>query len=317
MKNKITFLWVHPSDENYVKEHFSTAKIFHDIPQWEKLTKEVWGTEILSCLTIHKLKKEVLEKLWNLKAIFTRSVGFDHIDLDFCREKWIKVCNVPDYGSHIISEHVFALILSEARHVIEWNRRTKEWHFACRKDLKWISLRGKTLWIIWTGKIWIQTARIASLGFRMNTIAYDKFENKTAAEEMWFTYTSFEEVLKQSDIISIHAPLLPETFHLIDKKAIKKMKDWVILINTSRWELVDSEALIEWLESGKIRFAWIDVIENESKPELSEKLLKMHNLIATPHIWAFTDEAVKTQFDVSFANIKRFLNWEKLENQVV
>lgn len=314
---KTTFLWVHPTDEGYVKSKFPNAKIFHDLPQWDSLIEEVKDAEILSVIVMNKMTKEVLEKLPNLKIILTRSVWLDHIDIDFCKEKWIKVCNIPDYWSYIISELAFWLMLSAMRHITEYDKLTDKWIYDFQLEARWRCLRWKTLWIIWTWKIWLNTAWIWSKWFQMNVVAYDKFPNKQAEKEYWFSYVSLDELLEKSDVISLHIPSFPETFHMINEETISKMKTWVVLINTSRWEIVDSDALYESLKSWKISFAWIDVIEDEAHAEKSKKLLSLKNVIATPHIWAYTEEAIKNRFDATFENVDNFLNWKELENRVV
>jgi len=314
---KITFIWIHPLDDNYIKSKFPNAQVYHDLAQWKDLIDEIKNTEILSVIVLNKLTKAVLGKLPKLKIILTMSVWLDHIDLDFCKKKWIKVCNIPDYWSHIISELVFWLMLSAMRHIAEYDKMTDKWIYDFHLEARWNSLRWKTLWVIWTWKIWLKTIWIWSKWFQMNVIACDKFPNKTAEKEYWFSYVWFDELIKKSDIISLHTPSLPSTFHLINSEVISKMKKWVVLINTSRGEIVDSDALCSALKSWQISFAWIDVIENEANIEKSKELLSLKNVIATPHIWAYTEEAIKNRFDATFVNIDNFLNWKELENEVI
>lgn len=314
---KIAFLWVHPLDDKSIKINFPKAKIFHDLSQSNSKIDEIKNVEILSVFIINKLPKNILEKLPNLKIIFTRSVWVDHIDLDFCKKKWIKVCNIPDYGSHIISELAFWLMISAMRHISEYDKSTSKWIYDFEKEARWKSLRWKTLWIIWTWKIWLNAIWIWKNWFQMNVIAYDKFQNKSAEKEYWFSYVSLDELLKKSDIISLHIPHFPETFHMINKENIAKMKTWVVLINTSRWEIICSKSLLNWLKSWKISFAGIDVIEDETHCENSKELLSLKNVIATPHIWAYTEEAIKNIFDATFKNISNFLEWKKLENEII
>ena len=313
---KIAFIGVEKEDEPYIKTRHGNADIYYKLTQ-DEIVEKLQDIQILSIFILHKFDKDILSKLPNLKIILARSVWTDHIDLGYCKQNGIKVVHVIDYWAHVIAEHVYALLLTTVRRVIECDKRTWVCNFTYDSSLKWISLKWKTLWVLGTWKIWMQVVRIGWLWFQMNVLACDNYENKEAEKELGFKYASWiDEVLSKSDFISINIPLLPQTRHLIDKKAISKMKDGVIIINTARWAIVDTEALIEGLNSWKIAKACLDVIEDEDDPKKHRELLEHPNAIVSPHTAFYTKSAVKKQYDDTFRNIENFVAWEELENQL-
>jgi D-lactate dehydrogenase len=220
---KIVFLEVESADEALIQQNFPEALIEPKVLSEDELIQKYKDAEVLCPFIYTKITKKVIDALPNLKLIITRSVGYNHIDLIATQERDIPVCNVPDYGAHAIAEHVFALLLSSVRWVKEGDSRV-ELNYFDFKGLRGISLKGKTLGLIGTGKIGKNVARIASLGFLMDVIASDPYPDEDAARECHFKYVSQDEIWKQSDIISLHAPLLDSTHHMINKNSIKKMK---------------------------------------------------------------------------------------------
>jgi D-lactate dehydrogenase len=314
---KITFLEVEKEDENKVKDKFPEAEIFNNILSEEEIIKNCQETEILSVFIYSKITKKVFENLPKLKQIATRSVGYDHIDLKTAKEKGVAICNVPDYGAHAIAEHVFALLLSGIRRISEGEERVeKEFEFDF-KGLRGVTLKGKTLGIIGTGKIGKNVARIASLGFLMDVVAYDPFPDENVARENHFKYVELDEVWKNSDIISLHCPLLEETKHLVNQETIGKMKDEVIIINTSRGGVIKTSDLLEGLSSGKISYAVLDVLEHEKNIKNNKKLLEMPNVVITPHVAFYADDSMNKMYEDAFQSIERFLKKEKLIHQVL
>jgi len=314
---KITFLEVEKEDENKVKDKFPEAEIFNNILSEEEIIKNCQETEILSVFIYSKITKKVFENLPKLKQIATRSVGYDHIDLKTAKEKGVVICNVPDYGAHAIAEHVFALLLSGIRRISEGEERVeKEFEFDF-KGLRGVTLKGKTLGIIGTGKIGKNVARIASLGFLMDVVAYDPFPEENTARENHFKYVELDEVWKNSDIISLHCPLLEETKHLVNQETIGKMKDEVIIINTSRGGVIKTSDLLEGLSSGKISYAVLDVLEHEKNIKNNKKLLEMPNVVITPHVAFYADDSMNKMYEDAFQSIERFLKKEKLIHQVL
>jgi len=314
---KITFLEVEKEDENKVKDKFPEAEIFNNILSEEEIIKNCQETEILSVFIYSKITKKVFENLPKLKQIATRSVGYDHIDLKTAKEKGVVICNVPDYGAHAIAEHVFALLLSGIRRISEGEERVeKEFDFDF-KGLRGVTLKGKTLGIIGTGKIGKNVARIASLGFLMDVVAYDPFPDENVARENHFKYVELDEVWKNSDIISLHCPLLEETKHLVNQETIGKMKDEVIIINTSRGGVIKTSDLLKGLSSGKISYAVLDVLEHEKNIKNNKKLLEMPNVVITPHVAFYADDSMNKMYEDAFQSIERFLKKEKLIHQVL
>ena len=209
----ITFLEVEPSDEILVKNQFPDAQIITHVCDEDAIIEECKNSEILSIFIYSPVTKKVIEALPNLKLIVTRSVGYDHIDLKAAQKKGIKVCNVPDYGAHVIAEHVFALLLSTIRCVKEGDDRVEQCHFDFH-GLRGVALKGKTMGIVGTGKIGKNVARIASMGFLMNVIAYDPYPDKEAAREYHFQYVdSLDEIWKESNIKYTHMFFIPLALH--------------------------------------------------------------------------------------------------------
>lgn len=251
--------------------------------------QEDFEAEIISIKTSSQASQENLSKFKNLKRLITRTVGQDHIDMDYCKKKGIEVKNILDYGSFNIAEHAFALLLSLTRNIISSQKDIKNGKFSFEGHLSF-SLKGKVIGVIGTGRIGLEMIKRA-VGFEMKVLAYDVFKNEEAAKNLGFRYVSLEDLLKDSDVISLHVPLLPETKHIINKKSISKMKDGVILINTARGEIVDTNALIEQID--KFRFIGLDVLEGERGFDKNNKLLKFKNVLITPHVAFYSDSSVK------------------------
>ncbi len=291
----------------------------------EENADEVKDADIISVFIYSKVSKEVISKIPNLKLITTRSTGFDHIDIEFAKSKGIVVSNVPHYGENTVAEHTFALILALSRNIHKAYVNTVRGKFSI-EGLMGFDLKDKTIGIIGTGRIGMHTIKIAK-GFGMNVIAYDLYPNKFMAEFLGFKYVSFEELLKKSDIISLHAPYTKQTHHLINKDNIKIIKRGALLINTARGGLVETEALLEALDKGILAGAGLDTFEGEEfviedtmvissqypAEELraliiNSRLMQMDNVVFTPHIAFFSKEAVKRIVDTTIENINAFLN---------
>lgn len=314
-QKNIYFFEVEDQDKEKVLSEFPDAKIFKE-PFSDKVIDKCKDAEILCGMIYSEFKGENLEKLPNLKMIATRTVGYDHIDLKWADEKDIPVCNVPDYGSHVIAEHVFALLLASIRNVLEGEAKTEKEEFSW-KGLRGIALKGKTLGVVGTGKIGMHVCRIASLGFLMNVIAYDKYPDTDRAMDYHFTYVdSLEDIWEKSDIISLHVPFFPETKHMINKETIAKMKDNVVLINTARGGLINTPDLIQAIKDGKFLDVALDVLEHEDNIKENDELIHLPGVIITPHIAFYADDSMSKMFSEAIASIKRFVDEEKLVHQV-
>jgi D-lactate dehydrogenase len=281
--------------------------------------------EAIATFVNSKLSPEVLAHFPSLRLIATRSTGYDHIDLDYCREHGITVCNVPDYGDTTVAEHAFALLLALDRHLIPAVERTRRGDFS-QGGLRGLDLRGKTLGVIGTGRIGRRAIEIAK-GFGMEVLAFDMRPDDTAAQVLGFRYGDLMDVLGRSDVVTLHVPATPQTHHLIGDRELAAMKDGVILINTARGSIIDVSALVRALADRKVGAAGLDVLPEEpllrdeaeifrgerqdTNAELrallaSHVLLRFPNVIVTPHIAYDTEDALRRILDTSIANIRAF-----------
>jgi len=280
-------------------------------------------TEILGTFVDSKIDAAIIAKLKKLKLIVTLSTGFDHIDLQAVKKRGIPVCNVPDYGQHTVAEFALALMLALSRKIFWGVKRVKEGSYDYH-GLRGFDLKGKTVGVYGAGRIGVHFIDLLA-GFGTRVIGYDAFPHKELQDKHGFTYVSMNTLLAESDIISLHAPLLPSTYHVIDKKAIKKMKPGVHIINTARGGLIDSEALVWGLEEGIVAGAGLDVLEGEDlledrtkmlystlPPKLMKTVLMNEALIAhprtivTPHSAFNTHEAVTRILDTTIENVTAF-----------
>jgi D-lactate dehydrogenase len=262
------------------------------------------NAEIISVFIYTPVTSEVIDSLPSLRLIATRSVGFDHVAAKYAIEKGIIVCHVPDYGSHVVAEHVFALLLACARKIPSANAFVKGERKFDFSPFLGQELRDKTLGVVGTGKIGAAVIDIAE-GFGMKIVAYDVYENMSLATKYGFPYLPLSEVLERSDFVTLHTPLTPETHHLIDARALSKMREGSILINASRGGVLDSVALKDALESGHLGGAGIDVLEDEAHPE-NDPLLDAPNLVITPHSAFYTKEVLSRITELTIETIRSF-----------
>ena len=259
-----------------------------------------------------KVTAEVMAACPNLKLIVTRSAGFDHIDLDAAKARGIVVCNVPDYGAHMIAEHAFGLMLTVARNVCKGHERYKQVKRFDDTGLGGVELYEKTLGVIGTGRIGRHSIRIGK-GFGMNVIAFDVVQNKSLATELGFSYLPLNDLLASSDFITIHLPLLESTHHLINAATLARVKPEVILVNTSRGPIVDTAALKEALASGQLRGAGLDVLEDERTVyhDFGDA-----NVVITPHLGWFTEEARDRIMQITLENVRAWLAGQPINRLV-
>lgn len=310
---KIVFVGVHEEYRSTVEKHFSDALMFEEKLQGEALAHACRDAEIVCSPHAIFFPREVLSQIPNLKMLATRSVGYDQIDKEYCKEKGILLSHVPDYGSHIIAEHAFALLLSAVRHIEEGNRRVKSGSFD-EHGLRGIALRGKTIGVVGTGKIGRAAARIA-IGFGMNVIASDPYPHPEL-EEMGGSYVSLDELVASSDIITLHAPAMEQTRGMIGSAQFAKMKKGMILINTARGALVDQSALLTALNDGTLSLALLDVLEPEKEYEASKELIDHPHTICTPHTAFYADESMRVMYEDAIASIEQFLRGEQVAHEV-
>jgi len=250
-----------------------------------------------------RVTAEVINGCPNLRLIVTRTAGYDHIDLDAAKARGVVVCNVPDYGAHMIAEHAFGLMLAVARNICRGNERYQQMKHFDDTGLAGVELYGKTLGVIGTGRIGRLSVWIGK-GFGMNVVAYDVIQDESLAAEMGFSYLPMNEVLTISDFITIHVPLLESTRHLINADVLAHVKPGAILVNTSRGPVVDTVALKDALASGRLRGAGLDVLEDERTVyhDFGDA-----NVVVTPHLGWYTEEARDRILQISLENIKAWM----------
>lgn len=294
-------------------------------PLNERTLKEEHTAEAVSPFVHSQLNRATLAKLPNLKFIATRSTGYDHIDLGCCRERGIEVSNVPSYGENTVAEHTFALILALSRNIHKAFVHTLA-HDIPFAQLRGFDLEGKTLGVVGAGRIGLHVIKIAK-GFGMNVVAFDVRHEKLLAEVLSFRYAPIEELLKVSDIVSLHCPYSPKTHHLINSENIRHFKRGALLINTARGGLIDPAALTQALDEGILAGAALDVLEGEEllKDErqilaqtlaqdklrtllLNHSLLNRDNVVITPHIAFNSREAVQRILDTTLENLRAFIS---------
>jgi len=292
----------------------------------EETINDAEDADVISVFVRSELRDDLLKQFSNLKLIATRSTGYDHIDISCAKDKGIDVVNVPTYGARTVAEFAFALMLALSRRAYEaYNelRTTGERDIA---EFEGFDLVGKTLGVIGTGNIGKNIVRIAR-GFGMKVLAFDVKPDEVFAKELGFSYDSFENILAESDIVTLHVPLLDATRHMMNEKAFSQMKPGALLINTARGELVDTGALLKVLKSGHLAGAGLDVLEGEralgDELELltsdvhdvkeiktlmaDHALIDMPNVIVTPHIAFNTREAKREILETTAQNIKAFV----------
>jgi D-lactate dehydrogenase len=272
-----------------------------------------------------QFNKELLDKMPNLKFISTMSTGFDHIDTDECKNRNIIVSNVPTYGETIVAEHTFALLLAISRRIPESLERVKEGNFM-PSGLTGFELRGKTIGVIGVGSIGSNVIRIAR-GFGMNAIVYKRTPDYALEKELGCKFVELPVLYQQSDIVSLHIPYSKETHHYVGEEQFNQMKDGVIIINTARGALIDSMALLKALESGKVKAAGLDVLEEEPLLEEEKDLLSQSfdkdklmtileghmlvnhpNVLVTPHNAFNSTEALHKIVETTHQNLTGFMN---------
>jgi len=313
-------------EENYLRDKLPGHKLImlnHPLALQDCLA--VAEAEILCPFVSSLINRDIVNALPNLKFIATRSTGFDHIDLAVVRQRGIKLSNVPYYGENTVAEHTWALILALSRKIFQSYEHTEKGNFSTQ-GLRGFDLKGKTLGLIGGGHIGLHVAKIGR-AFDMTVLVCDVHPNEQLAGQVGFTYVGLEDLLKQSDVISLHAPYNKQTHHLLNADNFKLIKQGAVLINTARGGLVDTVALVDALEKGILSGAGLDVLEEENylkehglnttefcpghdfKTILSDsKLIARSDVIITPHNAFNSNEAVRRIIDTTVENIKAYLN---------
>ena len=280
------------------------------------------------CLFVHDIvTKELVDTLAHggVKLLALRSNGYNHIDLKAAAGK-MRVVHVPRYSPYAVAEYTIGLILCLARKLHTIYAHTRANNFSL-KGLQGFELHGKTAGVIGCGQIGSIVVRLLS-GFGMKIYVHDVAKNERLSQETGCIYTDLETVYKESDIITLHCPLLPENKYMINKASIATMKDGVVLINTSRGGLVQTHDLLEGLKSNKVAGAALDVYEEEERffyedlsqsfidDDLLARLLTFPNVVVSSHLAFFTKEAVHDIVHTTLSNVQAFFNGEPLKNEV-
>lgn len=271
--------------------------------QQDKLLARVQDADIIM-LANQPLSAEIINACPKLKMLSVAFTGVDHVALDACRARNILVCNAAGYSTNAVAELTFGLAISVIRNIVPCDARCRR---AGTKDgLVGFELFGKTFGVVGTGAIGARVAKIAA-AFGCRVLAY----SRTAKQELvdvGVQYVSLDELLAQSDFVSLHVPLTDATRGLINADAIAKMKQGAVLLNTARGPVVDSAALAEALNAGKLAGAGIDVFEGEPPIAENHPLCSAKNTVLTPHVAFASREALETRADIVFANIEKWLN---------
>ena len=271
------------------------------------------GCEVVCAFVNDEITREIIDELvrMQVRLIALRCAGYNNVDVEHAYGR-IHVVRVPAYSPYAVAEHAMALLLTSVRRIHKAYIRTKDFNFSLN-GLTGFDLHGKTVGVVGTGKIgriFIDICR----GFGMHVIAYDKFP----AADSGIEYVELEELWRRSDIISFHCPLTDENRHMVNMESIAQMKKGVVLLNTSRGALIDSEALVEGIKQRKIGAACLDVYEEESNvffhdfsghivdDDVLARLISMPNVIVTSHQAFLTAEALANIADTTLANIAEF-----------
>jgi D-lactate dehydrogenase len=323
------------SSKSYDQKYFRLAQGFEDhyfeffeSRLRKKTARLTEGFDAVCVFVNDELNRETLEIIAakGVKLIVLRCAGFNNVDLPAAAELGISVRRVPAYSPHAVAEHALALILTLNRKTQKAYNRVREGNFSLER-LEGFDLYGKTVAVIGTGKIGEVFARNMK-GLGCNVVAFDMYPNQKLVDEGVLRYLSLDEIWPLADIISLHCPLTPETFHLINEITLAKMKPNTMLINTSRGKLVDTEATIESLKNSHLGYLGIDVYEQEENlffKDLSEmiirddkmmRLMTFPNALVTGHQAYFTDNALNQIAETTLGNLVSFEKGEVNANVV-
>jgi D-lactate dehydrogenase len=321
---KIAFFDTHDYDRKYFDQQNLQFK--HELVYFEpRLTLQTVplarGFTGVCCFVNDRLDAETLAALAEdgvLRLIALRSTGYNNVDLHEAAHRGLQVVRVPAYSPHAVSEHTVGLILSLNRRIHRAYDRVRDFNFSI-SGFVGFDLHGKTVGVIGTGRIGAIFARTMRQGFGCKVLAYDRQPDSELLRDQIVDYVDLHELYKKSDVISLHIPLTPATYYLIDDQALALMKSGVLIINTGRGALIDSRALIEHLKSGHIGGAGLDVYEQEEgiffedlsnqviQDDVLARLLSFPNVLVTSHQGFFTREALT---DIARTTLQSFSDFE-------
>lgn len=308
---------IHDLEIEFIEESLNENTILTD--------EQKENTVIVSVFINSNLSEKILSQFKNLQIVTTRSTGYNHIDIEHCRKNNIAVINIPDYGKTSVAQYTIGMIITLVRNVFLASNDIKN------KEIEYRNYEGRdlstlSLGVIGTGSIGSAVCELANM-FNMKIYAHDIRINDDIND--FVEYVCLDELIAKSDIITLHIPYIKEFYHMLSEKEFKNMKDGVYIINTSRGELIDIEALYENVKNGKIKGVALDVIEceylNYEKKQFKkaldsssekclkntliiDKLINFDNVIITPHIAYNTQESIMNILDNMFKSIKRHYN---------
>lgn len=318
---KIAVFSTKPYDRQFLDEanEASSHEInYFEVPLNRRTAVLAEGYSAVCIFVNDRVDAAVLECLarFGIRLVTLRAAGFNNVDLEAANRLGIRVARVPAYSPHAVAEHTVALMLALNRKLHRAYQRVREANFEL-DGLLGFDLNGRTVGIVGTGKIGTVVAHILS-GFGCHLLGYDLYPNEECTR-LGVRYVDTPELFAESDIITLHCPLTPETYHIIDDAALTKMKDGTMLINTSRGALIDTPAVIAALKSGKLGYLGLDVYEEEAdlffkdlsgrvlEDDVFARLLTFPNVLITGHQAFFTEEAMRNIARTTVANIDAFI----------
>lgn len=334
---KVVYFDVESYEEEYIKENSHDFEFYLEpepLNEISEIKAKYKDADIISVFTTSRVTSNVLMQFPKLKLIALRSVGFNHVDLEYCKRHDIAVVNSPNYGNVTVAEFALALLMNTARKITKSYSEFKVGKVS-PKSLVGVELYNKTVGIVGLGAIGAYFAELMH-GLNLNVLGFDRYEKTELKEKFNVQYVDFDTLLEKSDFISIHAPLTKETYHLFDEKCFRKMKNSAIIINTGRGEIIDTKALYNALQSEEIAGAGLDVLESEEtmtdddymigisrldkltleRTIINSRLFQLENVVLTPHTAYNTKEAIQRILSTTLKNIKMFIKGEPPTNQV-
>ncbi len=310
-----------------VNQSFGFSLTFYDFKLDQHTAKNAAGFEAICIFVNDDCNAKVIHELAGLgvRFIALRCAGFDNVDLQAAAEAGIKVVRVPAYSPEAVAEHAVGLMMALNRRIHRAYQRTRDANFSL-EGLTGFTMHGKTAGIIGTGKIGLATLRILK-GFGMRLLASDPYPSAQALE-LQVEYTNIGRLLSESDVISLHCPMTADNHHLLNAAAFSQMKDGVMIINTSRGGLIDSQAAIEALKQQKIGALGMDVYENERdlffedksndviQDDVFRRLSSCHNVLFTGHQAFLTHEALGSIAEITLSNLQQLASGEPCNQQV-
>ncbi|MEZ8883837.1 MULTISPECIES: 2-hydroxyacid dehydrogenase [Vibrio] len=323
------------SSKSYDEKSFELAKgelnaefHFHDFRLTTTTAKMAHDNEVVCAFVNDDLSRDALEILaqGGTKLIAMRCAGFDKVDLDAAKEFGLQVVRVPAYSPESVAEHTVGMMMCLNRKLHKAYQRTRDANFSL-EGLVGFNFHGKTVGVIGSGKIGLATMRILK-GLGMNILCYDPYPNPLAVE-LGAKYVELDELYQESDVISLHCPMSKENYHLLDATAFEKMKDGVMIVNTSRGELLDSTAAIEALKQSKIGALGLDVYDNEKElffqdksndvivDDVFRRLSACHNVLFTGHQAFLTKDALFNIANTTLTSVDAFFAGNTSGNELV